>query len=253
MKENFKKIFIFFLALFGGCCIVAVSLTLAQGDNAQGAALRQNLCSRISALATKVDQRIANRQSNLDGKRNQISLRLQKIQDQRASQLAAKREKWDNARAVHYEKLESRARTDAQKQALTQFKQEVDAAIAARRTAVDLALANFEQGISEALISRRSSSDAVLNEFRNSIRAAFGQTESNCASDKQFSEIRESLRSGLQAAKDGLSSDVQSIDKLGAQVSELVKARNEAIQQAVQDFKAKMETARDNFKAAVQE
>jgi hypothetical protein len=207
-------------------------------------------CNLISNLASKYDQRVANRETKLEEKRSEIENRIAERWTERDAKLTEKRAKWDTNRDEHFAKLEEKAVTDEQKQALLVFKQAVAAAIAARRAAIDEAISNFRQGVEQAKVDRKSAADALRNAFRNSIQAAFQKAKADCDAGVDPATIRTNFRAEVKAAKDEFEIDRQELEKLQTSMEALINTRREAIKKAIDDFKAAMEKAKTDFKAA---
>ncbi len=91
----------------------------------------QGACARISDFNAKLDQNIVDRQSKLDAKKQERLDTLTKHRNDADGKLEGGRTRADENRALHYEKLGTRAKTDAEKQAVANFKAAVEAAVAA--------------------------------------------------------------------------------------------------------------------------
>ena len=165
--------------------------------------------------------------------------------------MAEKQAKWDENRVEQFVKLEEKAQTDAQKQAVATFEQAVKAAIAVRRAAVQNAINTFRQGMEVVRVSRQSTIDSIKSTFKNSVNIAYQKQQTDCTSNATQATIRSNLKNDLQAAKTKYQSDLQAIEKWKATMDQLLAARKAAIKKAIDDFKASMEKARNDFKTAV--
>ncbi len=227
--------------------ILVPVLIFAGHDNAEEKA--KGYCARLSTLSSNIDQRIANRDSRLEAKRTEIANRIETRQGERDARILEKRAKWDANRAEHFAKLEERAQTDEQQQAVVAFKETINASIATRRAAIDEAIQDFREGVKEAIASHKLSVDTVVSTFRNSIQSAFGKATSDCENGVDPRTARENLRADLRAAREKLASDRQEIEKLKTPKETLIAARREAIKKAIEDFKSELESARADLKA----
>jgi hypothetical protein len=246
MKTNYKILIcgLGVLAVFG-VVVPGTIIFSAQQDQAT-----QAFCTKVSEYSLKVEQKIIDREAGLEQKREQINNRFRERWEKQDSDLDTKRDKWDDNREDQYSRLRERATTEEQKQAVEAFKNSIQVAISARRSAVDAALSVYRQGIEQAFTSRKSSVDAALDVFRNSIKTAFNQAQTDCAGGTDFKTIRQDLKAGLKTAREKFVSDKQAIEKTGPSVSGLVTAKNQAIQKAFQDFKTATEQARTALKTA---
>lgn len=242
--RNFGKIF---KVLFEGAIITSLLipvLLLAQGNAEKG------ICARLSTLSLKIDERFANFDARLEAKRTETANRIETRQNEFDARLTEKRAKWDANRDEHFAKLEEKAQTDVQKQALLAFRETVTAAISARRAAIDTANQNFREGVQDAIASRKSAVDTATTTFRNSLKAAFDKANSDCQAGVDPRTVRENLGTDLKAARDKFASDRQEIEKLKTPMETLINTRKEAIKKAIDDFKAAIEKAKTDFKAA---
>lgn len=210
----------------------------------------KGFCTIISGLYSKIDQRFSNAQSKLEAKREEISNRIEKRRERRDAKLEEKRARWDVNREEHFTKMEERAQTDEQKQAVVVFHRAVTEAIKARRAAIDGAIQNFRDGVDNVKLLRKSTIDEIVNNFREDVRAAFDKAESDCGSGVSPGTVRQNLHSDLKTAKEKFVNDRQSIEKLSTDMEPLIEAKREAIKKAIEDFKAVIEQARADFKAA---
>lgn len=245
---NYKKIFTITLGAIIITSILAPVLIWAQNENVNTGA--KNFCARLSTTASKIDQRIINRDAKLESKQTEILNKIEARRDKRGVKIAEKRAKWDLNRVEHFAKLETKTQTDEQKQAVIAFTRAVQTAITTRRAAIDTAIQDFQQGINEAHFTRKSSADIVIGIFRNSITSAFEKAESDCENGIDPKTIRENLRTDLKTARENFVSDKQKIEKIKTPMETLITARQEAIKQAIDDFKAAVIQARDDFKTA---
>jgi len=249
MKAIFKKIL---KTGFLGLMIAGVLVPLwIFAQNANDNQKAKGFCNSISNLASKYDQKVTDRETKLEEKRNEIQNRITNRWVERDAKLAEKRAKWDVNREEHFEKLEEKAGTDEQKQALLDFKQAVTAAITARRAAIDKAIEDFRQGVERAKIDRKSAADALGNTFRNSIQAAFQKAETDCDASVDPATIRTNFRAEVKATKEKFESDRQEMEKLQTSMEALINTRKETIKKAIDGFKTAMETAKADFEAAL--
>jgi hypothetical protein len=209
----------------------------------------QNICQRISDMSTQMEQRLSQRKKTPE---NQFE-NWQEKAGQKDDELAKTRSAWDANRTAQFAKLEARATTDNQKQAVADFKVAVKSAIAARRAAVDTAIAAFREGVKSLIASRKEDVSSNFTAFSDEVKAAFDSAKSDCASGKDPATIRTNLRNAIQAAKAKFHSNKIETPKIGGNIQPLIDARRAAVQKAFSDFKSAMEKARTELKKAFPE
>jgi hypothetical protein len=62
--------------------------------------------------------------------------------------------------------------------------------------------------------------------------------------------VRTELKADLKTARDKYKSDIQAAEKIGDSIQALIKARRDAVAKAIEDFKAALEKAKVDLKAA---
>lgn len=242
MKVNYKKVVIVSLAIF--FFLNAFTLFVnAQSKNSE-------FCSRLITFAEKISQKFADGETKLTAVRNE---RISKIANHQADfdkKLTENREKWDENREEQFQKLEEKAQTDAQKQAIAQFKSTMTTAISTRRAAVDVAIQTFRQGLQQAINDRKTVTDTTVSTYKSAVNLAIEKAKSDCASGVDTKTVRTNLVQSLKTAREQFNTARQNIEKLSESVETFVAARKQAVKKAHDDFKTMAEQARIQLKAA---
>lgn len=182
----------------------------------------QNQDTRLAALASTVDQKIATDRGAADAKRQ-----------------------------VAFAKLEAKATTDGQKTAVTTYENSVMQAVATRRAAFDAARTAFRTGVKNAILTRRSTLSDQADTFATTVNAALTAAESSCTDGTvSATAIRQTLVSSLRNARQTFVSNRQGDNKVGIAVRQLAVTRNAAFKAADQTFHASLKTAAAALKAA---
>ncbi len=255
MKRNCEKILGTALAGMMLVGLLAPLLVLARAQSADSNATSTPkgsvLCNSYVGTRAKIDQRLTARDENLKEKRSEINSRIQERVEKRAEWLKEKRDKWDEVRAQQFAKLEEKALTDVQKEAVAAFKKAVTEAIAARRAAIDAANKSFQDGVKKAVSDRKIAIDGIIAAFRLSVKNAYEKAKADCASGVDAQTVRTNLRAALKAAKDKYNTDRQNLEKLKDTKDQLIATHRAAVKKAIDDFKAAMEKARADLKAVL--
>ncbi len=217
---------------------------------AQTTTTKANFCSRIDQIVTSIEQKIAERDVKLQAKWQEIDARLLKRVTDRTARLLENRSTRDDNREDQYAKLESKATTDVQKQAIARFKTTVESAVTARKTAVDSALSALQESVKQSIDTRRTAVTAVKNEFITAKSSAIEKAKADCAAGVDPKTIRENFRTGMKVAQEKLKTDHQAIAKIKTSVESVRETKKQSVEKAISDFKAIMEKARTDLKAA---
>lgn len=208
----------------------------------------KDFCQKFENAASKVDQKVASLESRLAEKRAQTSNKIGQMQAERDQKLSEKRSGWDAKRNEIYAKLESKAGTDEQKQAIIVFKTEIEQAVADRRIAVDKASADFRDGLRQSLENRKSKVDELILNYKKDIASAFEEARSNCQSGTGKKTVRENLVLQLRSAKEQFSSARQEIMMTEFDAANLQVIRRSAADMAVENFRMIFESAKEKLK-----
>lgn len=250
--KNYRKIFVASLGTIAIISILSPSLILAQNDNAENNKAN-GLCKGLSAVASKIDQRIIDRKAKIEAKQEEIAKKIEEGQNRRNAKLEAVRMKWDTNRAEHFAKLEEKAQNDEQKQAVIAFTKAVTTAISARRTIIDRTIHNFRQGVKQMINARKSLTDTAVGTFRDSIKSAFERAQSDCENGIGAKTIQDNLRADIAKSREKFINDHQEITRFNIQTEMLTITKRITIKNAIESFKSAIEQARVDYKTSLTE
>lgn len=210
----------------------------------------EEFCSKFSEMAASIASRLAERQAKVTDFINGQEERLDWRRNGRDADLAGKRSKADQRRSEWYERLEDKADTDAEKDAVVKFKQEVEDAVDARRDAVGAAIEAFRQGVDTAIAGRKDAMKTARDMFKASVDAAVAKVKADCDNGETTMTIRSNFKTSLKAAREALKTDRKNADKVGTQVKALAETRKTAVKQALSDFDTALKQALSDLKKA---
>ena len=211
---------------------------------------QKGFCSRFPEFVQRLDQRIADRQARIETRRTERLQNLENRRNARDTRRTEAQERRQENFAEHIAKLEARAATDAQKQAVVNFRAAVETAIAVRKTALNAAVKTFRDGVDQTIAQRKTAVDTAINAFKNARQAAVDKVETDCASGINSETVRETFRADMKTAREKFISDGQAIEKFYASIQPLIDVRRQAFDKSRQEFRAAMEKARADLKAA---
>lgn len=201
-----------------------------------------NIAEKMSGVRTEIDELKGNREATMEDRR-----------DTRDESLNGIRSMQDARRVEWYAKLEARATTDRQKDAVREFEKTVDASVETRRDAVDAAIAVFRSGVDSLVSGKKNSAEAAADTFQGAVDAAVAKAKADCEAGKDPETIRNTFRASLKKAKTELTASRKSVEGIGGQVDALAKVRNESIRKAVEAFDASLKAATEKLKTAFSE
>jgi hypothetical protein len=211
---------------------------------------RAEACTNIGARLGGIETRLLDVRTRLDARHNDREQTLEKRRSDRASDVSVIRDNAEARRVQASARLEALADTDAERAAIVEFQADVRAAVEARQAAYAAANAAFRQGVDASATSRRTQAESSVSTFRAAIKAAIEKARTDCAAGKDVATIRADFAAAVKAAKDRFAASRTSMDRVGAQARALAETRKAAHVKAMADFRAAMEAARVDLKAA---
>lgn len=249
MRINFNRII---SVAFSGVILLNVLqplAVLAQTNNP--APLTKGFCVNIAKATSRVGQEMAAQESKLVRKRQSRMNDLIRRRDKRDERRDLNYAKWESDQQKHYAKFEARAQTDAQKQAVANFKTVVDAAVLTRKQAVNLATKIFRDGMDQIIANRKSLEDAIVAAFKTSVSAALLKVKADCLSGVDPKTAKSVFNQSMKDAQHKLAIDRKNLEKNQELIEPLNTARKQATQKAKEDFRSAVEKARADLKAAL--
>lgn len=230
----------------GGLLLALLGLTVApMVVSAQGAGMLRSYCDRLSTLEERTLARIETREERVSERVARMEA-LDEARAERAADMAAKREAADAAREARYEALTGKVNGEA----LAEFQQAVEAAVAERREKIDQALQDYRDGVDALVGTDPADVEGALSDLKTAVTEAFADAEATCESNERGlaqTALREALMSANQAFREVVTRDS---DVAREEHQALREAKRTAIDEAVQEFKAAVRVAAEALKVA---
>lgn len=154
---------------------------------------------------------------------------------------------------VNISKFELAASTDAQKQALSNFRTAVRTAQQTRLAAYQKAMADFKTASDALVASNKSTGESAAKSYKEALASAVKQAVADCNAKVDPKTIAKSYKDALETAKKKLNTDLKTSSTgvtKGAAMQALVHSRNDALNKAQSDFRASIDAAVKALKAA---
>ena len=237
----------------------SLALARLEAGTAVGVGLRASstsvasidFCSKLTEVSRRIDSRLSNAGKNLTDKHSNRKNNAKEREEKRAKSLIELRVKQDAERSAIYAKLEARATTTAQSQAVAEFKSSVNAAIATRRAAVDSAISVYWKGVSDVLNNRQPAVLDARQTYNTAMVAALTTAKNECSGGTAPATVRAHFSASVKAAVTQFNTNRKAIDKAGPQIEALAKTRNAAVKSATSAFRATLEQARITLKVSL--
>lgn len=211
-----------------------------------GADFCTNIESLTGKVVAKVPKREDKRDEHLDNRVTKVNGRLQL----RVEKLDDRREQWDENRVDRYAKIDIRATTTVQKEAVLAFKTNIDAAVKVRRTAVDAAVKAFQDGVNKLLADRQTKVDAAFATLKTATDAAVAKAKADCKAGKDPKTVRVQFAADIRAANTAFTASIKPAGDIETKVKALRTTRDAAVKAAVEAFKKTFDAELVKLKAA---
>ena len=205
---------------------------------------RADFCTGLGAAREQALSRMGERKESVrhsDDSGTKKTERLAKLDTARTDN--------DAKRQEHYEALDERATTDAQKEAVAEFKATVETLVDTRRAAIDAAIEDFEDGVAALLEERKAAVDEAAGDINDRLEAVFDDAEAACDDGDAAPEVRQTFMSDMQALREeqkGKRDTYNFTDELAA----LRADRKAAVDAAQAAFRTGLAAAKEELKAA---
>jgi|GEM_PF-1023445 len=215
--------------------------------------MNQNtFCTRFANLGEATKNRLNERYGQVaENKQDRIN-QFKKNRQERDQKMKQVRDQAASTTDAVMQQLMERAQTEAQKQAVTTFQQQVRTAAAVRKAAVDAAMNDFRQGLDNEAASREQAAQQAASQYRTAVQAAIAKAKSDCSAGTDPEQVRSAYMAALKNAQQTLQQARQGLDNRGETIRQLTQTRNQAVRKAAEDFKTAMEQARAQLKLAFQ-
>lgn len=216
----------------------------------------EKTCNQIEKVAARLERRIGD-----DGNKSKEKLEL-KVRELEANQLVRnneleeRRRMRNESRNAFYAELETKTGEDEiKKAAAIEFRGAVEAAIKARREAIDNAKETMNSEIEKAIGSRNSATETLRTDFEADVATAINKAKNSCQEDATSEDLKNvlaQLKSDVKAAQEEYKSQINETKKVQTTIHALRETRKAAVKKAIEDFKAAMKTAQENFRNAIE-
>lgn len=231
----------------------ATGVALGARDEAKTAVTPKTsqFCTNLPNDANTVTSKLSDLQGKLTQAWSQQDQKLATAWQNVDQKVAAERQKADSDRAADFVKLEAKATTGTQKQAVQDYETAVNNAVSTRRAAYDSARTTFRNGVQAAISARRSTISGQESTFVSSVNSAISTAEASCASNPgEGVAARTAFVASLKSARQTFEADRKGDAGIDQQVKQLAATRDAAFQAADQAFQSSLKSARQALEQA---
>lgn len=201
-----------------------------------------NLCTQIENINDRIQDRLKAFDDSLTPKHPGDD--LNKLEQSATQKLTTRRGDWDKLRADHYEKLDQRAKTEVQHEAVRMYKETIEDAVVKRRNMVDEAISTFRSALGGFVNDNQSQLDQLVQTYKNAVEAALQKAHNSCIDGSSPDNVKAELANDLKSAREQLQS---STIKVHDEIEISRNSRQSSIQAAIDQFKQTAQVARQTL------
>jgi chromosome segregation ATPase len=173
-----------------------------------------SFCVRLEKGLPEIKNKLGEKKQELAEKKQEQVKKLQEKSQENAKKLEEFRGKADDRREIRYDKLDQMAKTDAQKQAVAEFRTTVEAAIKTRKTAVDAAIQTFQQEMEKLAKQRQTDSEKIMEQLKSAMDKAMAQAKADCAAGMDPKTAKTNFEAAVKSAQKAFEDGKQGMKNL---------------------------------------
>ncbi|MBU0625303.1 hypothetical protein KKF05_03100 [Patescibacteria group bacterium] len=229
-----------------------------RGQNDQ--ALPENFlvktCEMLEQQAGRIADRLAQPRRNLEEARSRQDERLAEHRSRLYNQVELIRTRYDERHNERIKLMLAKVADEETRQALLQFQQSVQTAVAARRAAFDVAQDDYGIAMDAVTNELRIAVNAAADVLQSAIDVALEAAKTACADSADsdspdIKTIRAELQIELKAAREQFQSARKDMAPLSDSIKPLTEVRNAAFRAAKKDFDTALEAAHSELKLSL--
>lgn len=256
MNRLFKSTFLTLTLSITLAVFVCVPFVVhAEGDGTGGEQkkttkeeVRSEFCSKFDSKSTTISKEVDSRKSKVDKARVERNDKFGSVQTKWAQKVSEFRTKEDQRREENFKVLDSNAKTDEQKAAVSIYKEAVLAAVSARQAGHEANQKTFVDGVNATTASHRVTVDGQRSTFTSAVSTALANAKASCVAGSSADEVKTKLQADLKVAKENYKTARKSDDKVKNKIKELNEQRKAADKKVNETFKTATQEAREVLK-----
>jgi hypothetical protein len=234
MKLNYKTLVASSLIIFSFLPLISSAEETAPKE--------QGFCNRVTTLQSKLADQIINAEKKLALNEESKSATVLKKEGDADVKRAEGRAKAEGTRALKWDKMISKAKTQAQKTAVEAYKKAIADAVSVRQASVDASVKVYREGLATLMTTQNTTATTAIATFKASIEGALAKAKTDCASGVENKTVSSVFNKTVSDARATLNTSRKT--KNSEAFKTLKKTRDDAFKKAETDFKASLDKAR---------
>ena len=210
----------------------------------------KGICAKLSSMTSNAELNMQNRLNNIEGKRADRQAKLNQRRSDKENERAAKKNVGEAKLADKAVALYAVAATDVQTAAVATFVTEVEAAMAARETALNTAIAVWHNEGDRVRASRIALGDSLIATQTAAVWSAYANAEGSCNGGIVSKIVGPTHKDAITASKDQLNADIAAFPPMGDLMAPFKASFKLARDDAHKDFTDALQAATDTVATA---
>lgn len=208
----------------------------------------EDFCSAFITESQTINLKLESKQAEILSKNDEKQLQIKNAREKRQAELDALRALAGERVNTRLDGIEKLAKTKAQKQAVIEFKTQINQAVKIRKTEIDTALKTFQEGLDTALKNYQTQIQTALANYKNALAEAENKAKQSCAGKTNPNIVKNNFNSRIQSAQEVFKSDRGNLSEQEKKLSDLKNSRNSQVSQADETFKNSVNSAAAKLK-----
>ncbi len=232
--------------------IYAIEVTTTKQESSTANSKTSPFCTNLATESAKVKANLSELSNKLTAAWTQQSTTKTTDWQKVDQQVSANRAAADTKLTDSLAKLTEKATNDTQKQAITDYADAINAALATRRNDIDTARTTFRSAVDGLLTTRQNTVLTQLNNFQSSVDTAIATATDACTTDPTSGvAVHKAYQDSLATARTTFQSNRLSDDKVKTELPQLTAVRDASFKAIDATFQASMNAAKTALQTAL--
>jgi hypothetical protein len=207
-------------------------------------------CEQNSTMMSQIQDRVSRSSEQISARFDGFEQRVTAQKERKATVMTNNQVRADERRTAQYDRLTAKAQTPEQTQAVTTYREAVEAAVAAQRTAVEASFNTFWDTYSEKIIAQKSVHQEAHTTMTTGITEALAAAAVTCTQGSDPQAAGQELRSQTRTLQQTYRESRISSSDLRREISELRRVYQADVTQQKKTYIETVQSARQALQSA---
>lgn len=206
----------------------------------------QTFCEKLPKLEKQMSGQGEVFSDEFKAKKTEITELLKNLWADRDAKRLKIQSEAENKQSVYFTKIETKADTEIEKEAVYLYETNIKNALALRKTKTENSIDVYRKSV-DTMWDNIKDEDSIKN-FNTSLKSNFSNTKSDCAeSNRDEEKIRQNFLDRLVESKDKLKKEFNPNTFIKNQITIFQQTKNDSIEESEQEFKTTLEKEKEKL------